>query len=305
MMGLRSKESLRASRTIDTSLELIPAPDIPIDQLMLAVENTRPYVRARLLRIGRLDDVEDVMQDVRVAAWEGLVKEQYRHIPETTFGGWVQGIAVHLCATHIRRVLAHPLLPLMEDPDGAMVSPVDLTTTESIERLAEQEWAGEIIAAVRKHVSAKKWDWAVECLTSPRLRHEPHHADWDERKRWEAVAIVRQMAVTVKAALEVDPVTLCDSPTTVATAVCCLPTPLLRVVAERLVLTGLSGADRTNALMQLATDTGASWRYLEGKIGHARRLYCAALEILEHAAAGHSKDSADSSEASLGSSALT
>lgn len=307
MMGLTSKESDHTNRrsSIDASLELLPAPDIPIDQLMMAVENTRPYVRARLLRLGRHDDVEDVMQDVRMAAWEGLVKQQYRHLPGTTFGGWVQGIAVHLCADHVRRALAHPWMPLMADPDGSMVSPVDFTTTESMERVAEHEWAAEIITAVRQHVSAKKWGWAVECLTAPRQRHEAHHPDWEERKRWEAVTIVRQMAYTVKAALEVEPATLCDQPTTIATAVCCLPTPLLQVVAERLVLTGLRGAERTAALMELSAETGARWRYLEGKIGHARRLYIAALDILEHAAAGHFEDSAASEEFWAGSTALT
>ncbi|NVM96136.1 RNA polymerase sigma factor [Arthrobacter wenxiniae] len=306
MMGLKSKETDHTNHlSIDSTLERRPAPDIPIDQLMSAVENTRPYVRARLLRLSRLDDIEDVMQDVRVAAWEGLVKQQYRLLPETTFGGWVQGIAVHLCADHIRRVLAHPWLPLISDPDGSMVSPVDFAATESMEQVAEHEWAEEIIAAVRKHVSAKKWNWAVECLTAPRQRHEAHSTGWDERKRWEAVSIVRQMAFTVKAALEVEPSTLCDSPTTIATAVCCLPSPLLQVVAERLVLTGVCEGERTDALMGLAEETGASWRYLESRIGPARRMYFAALEILERAAAGHTKEKVECEAFVFGSSALT
>jgi len=296
--------------TTDASLEHLPEPDIPVDQLMRAVENTQKYVRSRLMRLGRIDDVDDVMQDIRVAAWEGLVKQQYRYLPGTTFGGWVQGIAVHLCADHIRHVLAHPLLPLMFDPDGERLSPIDYSATESMDQVAGHEWAEEVITAVRKNVPAKKWVWAVECLSTPRPRTEAHHPGWEERKRWDAVSIVRQMAFTVRAALDVEPATLCDEPTTIATAVSCLPSPLLQIVAERLVLTGVQGAERAARLTDLAAETATSWRYLESKIGHARRMYFAALEILEHAAAGNatpgsSAPSAESEALTLDGRALT
>lgn len=297
MMGLKSRQAEYAiqNSSIDASLARPPVPDIPVDQLMLAVENTRPYVRARLLRIGHADDIDDVMQDVRVAAWEGLVKRRYRQMPGISFGGWVQGIAVHLCADHIRRTLAHPWLSLTADPEFSPAFPVDFATTESSERIVEHEWAVEILTAVRQHVSAETWDMAVKCLTTPRAHHAAgHRPDWEERKVWHAVTIVRQTAITVRAALDVEPRTLIDSPTVIATAVCCLPTLLLQVVAERLVLTGVRGADRVAGIAALSVETGVSEKYIEGRIGYARNLYFAAFDVLDQAgSAPHGSGVAD------------
>ena len=288
MMGLKSRETentIHHSR-IDASLVGPPVPDIAIDQLMMAVDNARPYVRARLLRIGHVDDIDDVMQDVRFAAWEGLVKRRYSQMPGISFGGWVQGIAVHLCADHIRRTLAHPWMSLTSDPEVSPVGPIDFATTESVEQIAEHEWAAEILTAVRQHVSAETWDTAVKCLTTPRAHHAPgHQPEWEERKRWHAVTVVRQTALTVRSAIDVEPATLSDTATVIATAVCCLPTVLLQVVAERLVLTGVRGADRAARIAELSAETGLRANYLEGRVTHARRLYGAALDVLEHAAA--------------------
>ncbi|MFQ4150326.1 sigma factor [Arthrobacter sp. LAPM80] len=286
MMGIKSSESQPQFRitSIDVALERPPVPDIPIDQLMTAVEHVRPFVRSRLLRIGHVDDVDDVMQDVRVAAWEGLVKQRYRQLPGITFGAWVQGIAVHLCADHIRRTLAHPWMPLNAEPEVSPAAPVDFAAAESGERVAEHEWVVEVLTAVREHVAAETWDLAVECLTSPRERHVGHKSGWDERKRWQAVTILRQTAMTVRAAMDVEPATLCDTETVIATAVCCLPTVLLQVVAERLVLTGVRGADRAAKIAELSGETGLRENYLEGRICYAHNLYVAALDVLERAA---------------------
>ncbi|MDJ0356346.1 sigma factor [Paenarthrobacter sp. PH39-S1] len=294
MMGLNSRESSTAflHSSIDPSLVRPPELDIPIDQLMIAVESVRPYVRARLLRIGRVDDLDDVMQEVRVAAWDGLVKRRYRQLPDASFGGWVQGIAVHLCADHVRRTLAHPWMSLTADPEVSQASPVDFATTESVEQIAEREWVAEVLTEVRQHVPAETWERAVKCLTTPRQRHEAHTPEWEERKRWHAVTVVRQTAVTVKAALEVDARTLDDSPTIIATAVCCIPTVLLQVVAERLVLTGIRGAERTAGIADLSAETGVSKKYLEGRIGYARNLYLAALDVLERAVAARQRSEA-------------
>lgn len=287
MMGIKSRESQPQDRntSIDVTLEQPPVPDIPIDQLMMAVEKVRPFVRSRLLRIGHVDDVDDVMQDVRVAAWEGLVKQRYRQLPGITFGAWVQGIAVHLCADHIRRTLAHPWMSLNADPEVSPAAPVDFAATESGERVAEHEWAVEVLTAVREHVTAGTWELAVECLTMPSERHPGHKAGWEERKGWQAVTCLRQTAVTVRAAMDVEPATLSSTATVIATAVCCLPTVLLQVVAERFVLTGVRGADRAAKVSELSVETGLRESYIEGRITHARRLYGAALDVLEHAAA--------------------
>ena len=287
MMGVKSRESQTEFRntSIDVSLEHPPVPEIPIDQLMTAVENVRPFVRSRLLRIGHVDDVDDVMQDVRVAAWEGLVKQRYRQLPGITFGAWVQGIAVHLCADHIRRTLAHPWMSLNADPEVSPVAPVDFAATESGERVAEHEWAVEVLTTVREHVTAETWELAVECLTAPRERHPGHESGWEERKGWQAVTTLRHTAVTVRAAMDVEPAALCDAATVIATAVCCLPTVLLQVVAERLVLTGVRGADRAAKVAELSAETGLRANYLEGRISYARKLYAAALDVLERTVA--------------------
>ena len=287
MMGIKSRESQPQIRiiSIDVALERPPFPDIPIDQLMMAVENVRPFVRSRLLRIGHVDDVDDVMQDVRVAAWEGLVKQRYRQMPGIAFGAWVQGIAVHLCADHIRRTLAHPWMPLNADPEVSSVAPVDFAATESSERVAEHQWAVEVLTAVRKHVTAETWELAVRCLTAPSERQPGHESGWEERKGWQAVSVLRQTAMTVRTAMDVEPVTLSSPATVIAAAVCCLPTVLLQVVAERFVLTGVRGADRAAKVSQLSVETGLRKSYIEGRVTHARRLYGAALDVLEHAAA--------------------
>lgn len=252
---------------------------------MLAVDNVQPFVRSRLLRIGHVDDVDDVMQDVRVAAWEGLVKQRYRQLPGITFGAWVQGIAVHLCADHIRRTLAHPWMSLNADPEVSPAAPVDFAATESGERVAEHEWAVEVLTAVRQHVTAETWELAVSCLTTPSERQPGQKTGWEERKGWQAVTVLRQTAMTVRAAMDVEPVALSSTATVIATAVCCLPTVLLQVVAERFVLTGVRGADRAAKVSELSEETGLRASYIEGRITHARRLYGAALDVLEHAAA--------------------
>lgn len=287
MMGIKSRESQPQIRnlSIDVVLERPTVPDIPIDQLMMAVEKVRPFVRSRLLRIGHVDDIDDVMQDVRVAAWEGLVKQCYREMPGVTFGAWVQGIAVHLCADHIRRALAHPWMSLNADPEVSPAAPVDFAATESGERVAEHEWAVEVLTAVRQHVTAGTWELAVECLTTPIERHPGRTSGWEERKGWQAVTVLRQTAMTVRAAMDVEPVTLSSTATVIATAVCCLPTVLLQVVAERFVLTGVRGADRAAKVSELSEETGLRKSYIEGRITHARRLYRAAFDVLEHAAA--------------------
>ncbi|WP_081709875.1 RNA polymerase sigma factor [Arthrobacter sp. 35W] len=284
-MGLKSKpaESTTPNGGVDASLTRPPVPDIPTDQLMLAVESTRPYVCARLRRLSRLDDVDDVMQDIRLAAWDGLARQRYREFPGVSFAAWVQGIAGHLCAEFIRREMSHMTLPLMFDAETAAVSPVDFAPTESMDRVAEREWVGEVLEAARRHVSEETWDLAVHSLTTPRDRMPAERSDADDRRRWHAVTVLRQTALTIKAAFEVEMVLLGADESLNPIAVGCLPNPLLRLVAERLVLTGVSGPARTQAIAELSAEVGVSVRYIEVKIGHARNLYNAARDVLERA----------------------
>lgn len=274
---------------VDAELLRPPAPDIPIDQLMRAVESTKPHVRARLLRVGRLEDVDDVMQDVRLAAWEGLLKGHYRQIPGISFGAWVQGVAGHLCGEHIRRALSHPSLPLLFDNGNVAASPVDFTSTESMNRVVEREWVAWVLATARKHVAVETWDLAVRSMTETRSRGSEGLSDAADRRRWQAISVVRQTAQTVKAASEMEEIFLPGYQDISVAAVACLPTPLLRLVAERVVLTGVRGLDRACAVAAVASQVGVTVRYVEVKIGHARNLLNAALDVLEHG--GHTAPS--------------
>lgn len=67
--------------TVDVSLLNPPAAgecNIPIDRIMCAVNSVQGYVVSRLTRIGRMCDVDDLMQDIRVAVWDGVTKGRYR-----------------------------------------------------------------------------------------------------------------------------------------------------------------------------------------------------------------------------------
>ena len=267
---------------VDAELLRPPAPDIPIDQLMRAVESTKPHVRARLLRIGRLEDVDDVMQDVRLAAWEGLVRGHYRQIPGVSFGAWVQGVAGHLCGEHIRRTLSHPSLPLLLDNGKLGASPVDFASTESMDRVLEREWVGWVLATARKHVAVETWDLAVRSMTETRSRGSEGLSDATDRRRWHAISVVRHTAQTVKAASEMKEACLAGAQDITVAAVASLPTALLRLVAERVVLTGVRGSNRAHAIAAVASEVGLSLRYVEVKIGLARNLVNAALDVLQH-----------------------
>ena len=275
--------------TVDVSLRRPPAPTalaVPVDQIMVAVDGVRRYVVSHLSRIGRACDVDDVMQDIRVAVWDGVTRGHYRQLPGVPFGAWVQGVCANVCAAHIRRELSHQTFPLLMEPgesDGSAsldalailgIGGVD----RSAEKIIDQEWARTVIELTRASVPAEVWDLAVDSLTGPRQYGPPSPQD---RRRWHAATVVRQTARTVQKALEVEPAEICTIADVCQRAADCLPTTVLRRTAATIVRPDLRGPERTGALATLATELGVTERYVAVQIGFARRLYQTSWRILQ------------------------
>ncbi|MFE4079265.1 hypothetical protein [Paenarthrobacter sp. YIM B13468] len=286
----QAEELPARSETVDISLIGPPAPtlSVPVDQIMRAVEGVRRYVVSHLGHIGRACDVDDVLQDIRVAVWDGVAKGHYRQLPGVPFEAWVQGVTSNICAAHVRRELNHKTLPLLLDPTGdevsgswghlsALLLAQDNPETQEV---IDHEWAVMVLRLTREAVSAPTWRKAVYSLTAPRQYALPTPQD---RRRWNAVTAVRQTAKTVSQALDVAPGSVRDIAQLCQRAVECLPSALLRAVAEAIVLPEVHGAERQEAIARLARDLGVTDRYVAVQIGTARRLYQTAWRVVRRA----------------------
>ncbi|MGN7201421.1 hypothetical protein [Arthrobacter sp. SAFR-044] len=275
---------------VDVSLRNSPPPGgllIPIDRILVAVDGVHRYVNSRLGRIGRSCDVDDVMQEIRVAVWDGVVRDRYRELPGIPFEAWVQGVSNKICAAHIRRELAHQTLPLL----------VDFTTTEgtpevlavigfsaisgSAEGCIDQAWAHSMLDLVHRSVTEETWKLAISSLVSPRHYGPPSPQD---RRRWHAVTVVRQTAKTLNAALNCHPEAGIGLDGLCRLAANCLPTNVLRRVAMSIVRPGLRGPERSAQMAALASELRVSERYIAVNIGFARQLYRAAWRVIQHEA---------------------
>lgn len=271
--------------TIDISLRGVPEPAslaVPVDQIMVAVDSVQRYVVSHLSRIGRACDVDDVLQDVRVAVWDGVTRGHYRQLPGVPFGAWVQGVCANICAAHIRRELSYPTCPLFKDPGSDGPGPLDafavLGTDHSPEGVIDQEWARAIIELTRGSVPDGTWELAVDSLTGPRRYGPPTPQD---RRRWHAVTVVRQTARTVQKALDIDRASIHTVEDVCHHAAECLPTPVLRGTAATIVCPGVRGTERSRAVAALAAELGVTERYVAVQIGFARRLYRTSWRILQ------------------------
>jgi hypothetical protein len=285
----QAQQKQSEATTVDISLRGAPSPAesaVPVDQIMVAVDGVRRYVVSHLSRIGRACDVDDVMQDIRVAVWDGLTRGRYRQLPGVAFGAWVQGVCANVCAAHIRRELSHQTLPLLAeaanadgpDSDSALaVLGMDWSGGRNAEKVIDQDWARSIIAWTRDSVSVGVWELAVDSLTRPRRYGAPSPQD---RRRWHAVTVVRQTAKTVQSALEVEQAAIRNLGDVCQRAAECLPTPALRRVAETIVRPDARGPERTKAVAALASELGVTQRYVAVQIGFARRLYQTSWRIL-------------------------
>lgn len=287
----QAEELPARSETVDISLMGPPAPtlSVPVDQMMQAVEGVRRYVVSHLSHIGRACDVDDVLQDVRVAVWDGVAKGHYRPFPGVPFEAWVQGVTSNICAAHVRRELNHKTLPLLLDPTcdevsgswGRLSALLLAQDNPETQEVIDHEWAVMVLQLTREAVSAPTWRMALDSLTAPRQYALPTPQD---RRRWNAVTAVRQTAKTVSQALDVAPGSVSDIRELCQRAVGCLPSALLRAVAEAIVLPELHGAERQQAIARLARDLGVTDRYVAVQIGTARRLYQTAWRVVRRAA---------------------
>ncbi|MDR6637094.1 sigma factor [Paenarthrobacter nitroguajacolicus] len=282
---LAGNAEIENSSPVDTSLlsPVTPTLRVSVDQMMGAVEGVRRYVISHLARIGRSCDVDDVLQDIRMAVWDGVARGNYRQVPGVPFEAWVQGVAGNVCAAHVRRELGHKTLPLLIDPGEGESSEILRRLTVLVvsrdygdaEEIIDQEWAHMVLGLTRAAVSTPVWRLAVGSLSEPRRYAPPSPQD---RRRWNAVAAVRQTAKTISQALDVEAVH--DMPGLCRHAVACLPSPLLRGVAEGIVLPEHHGVDRQAAIAAVAEKFKVTDRYVAVQIGTARRLYQTAWRII-------------------------
>jgi len=97
------------------------------------------YVRRRL--IPRDDLVEDMVQEIFLAAWENLT--QYRG--ESSLRNWLLGIARHKVEDHYRRQLREVQLP-DEDDEAPVVTAPHLDLDEVLATSQAGQWTREILA---------------------------------------------------------------------------------------------------------------------------------------------------------------
>jgi RNA polymerase sigma-70 factor, ECF subfamily len=99
------------------------------------------YIRARL--IPRLDLVDDLVQDVFLAAWENLAA--YRG--DSPLGSWLQGIARHKVENYYRSCLRAPL-PLEGAVQEIPAVVVEVDIDESLDQRRLQERAQRVLATL-------------------------------------------------------------------------------------------------------------------------------------------------------------
>lgn len=283
IMGPWTSETLETpdTTTVDQSLTRPPDHDIPVDQLMRAVEGVRPYVKIHLGKFGFCDDVDDVLQDIRLAAWQGTVRGTYQAVPGVKFDAWVQGIACNLCAHHVRRSVAKSALPLDEQYESGVNSLTDIHMMRLDEQATNHVWATEVLQFVKTHVPERTWKLALTSLSGRNT--EPLTAPArgaSARTCWHAIFVVRQMALTVSHALDVDPLQIVDLAALRTSTVATLPNPLLQLIADDVVLPAVLGKARAVAVAGVAEKTGVSVRYVKVQVGLVRSLVMAAEEIL-------------------------
>ncbi len=87
--------------------------------------------------------------------------------------------------------------------------------------------------------------------------------------------------------MEIGPKTLTDDAAIQLAVASAMPNPLVKLIAERVVMPGLLKESRTLALMKVAREAGVSLRYLQVKIGLVRTLVEDAEMVLRSAASAY------------------
>lgn len=258
------------------------------EDVIIAVDDIACFVRSRLARAGCLNELDDVLQDIRIAVWSGVSRGRYQPLPGVRFGAWVQGIATHLCAAYISKAAARFTVPLFteESEDHPAFDRAQEVAAEPA-GVAEREWALNVLKLTRMCAGEEAWGSAMFLvLDGYDDRNGTAIAAADRagspayRRARKDLKFVRQMAITVRNALG-----MVDSDEEIAEATSiraskCLPTELHRAIAATLLVPTLNGPDRLAALRIVAAQTKVTPRYVAVQTGRARVLYLAALRVI-------------------------
>lgn len=115
------------------------------------------YIRSRL--IPRTDLVDDMVQEVFLAAWENL--KDFRG--DSTLEAWLMGIARHKVGNYYRSCLRTPL-PLDETGGGPTEVLVEVDFDEFLDRQRLQQKARRVLAALPEAYSlALLWRYWDKC----------------------------------------------------------------------------------------------------------------------------------------------
>ncbi|MCU6480451.1 sigma factor [Arthrobacter sp. A2-55] len=255
---------------------------------MTAVGDISQFVRSRLARAGFPHELEDVLQDIRLAVWSGVSRGRYRPLPGVRFGAWVQGIANHVCAAHIAKAAARYAVPLFSaesDDQPSVDRPQDVVAEPS--GVADREWALDVLKLTRMCAGEEAWGSAMFLLldeyddSQGAATAVADRADTPAyRRAHRDLNFVRQVAITVRNALAVVDCDKANADAMAVSASKCLPTELHRAIAATIVVPGLSGPERLAALRVIGAKTNVTPRYVAVQTGRARALYLAALKVI-------------------------
>lgn len=255
---------------------------------MTAVDDISPFVRSRLARSGCQRELEDVLQDIRIAVWSGVSRGRYQPLPGVRFGAWVQGIANHVCTSHIAKTAARYTVPLFtEENDDRPAFDRPQEAVAEPDGVAEREWAINVLKLTRMCAGEEAWGSAMFLLLDDFDDNNDTAAPATDRTDTPAyrrarrdLRFVRQVAITVRNALAVEGIEGRMPDAIAVSASKCLPTELHRAIAATIVVPQLSGCARLAALTVIAAQTNVTPRYVAVQTGRARALYLTALRVI-------------------------
>ncbi|ALO66717.1 hypothetical protein AS189_09670 [Arthrobacter alpinus] len=258
------------------------------EDVMTAVGDISVFVRSRLARAGCSNEMEDVLQDIRIAVWSGVSRGQYQPLPGIRFGAWVQGIAKNVCSAHIAKLAAHYTVPLFTEESED--HPAFDRPQESVAEpagVADRDWAINVLKLTRMCAGEEAWGSAMFLLldgyddSNGIASNRCDRADSPAYRRARGdLKFVRQMAITVRNALAVVDSDEAKTDVLAVSASNCLPTELHRAIAATIVAPRLSGPDRIAALPVVAAKANVTPRYVAVQTGRTRALYMAALRVI-------------------------
>lgn len=258
------------------------------DDVMTAVDDISRFVRSRLARAGCPNEVDDVLQEIRIAVWSGVSRGRYQPLPGVRLGAWVQGVGSHVCAAHIAKASARYTVPLFtEESDDHPSFDLAQEIVAEPAGVVEREWALNVLRLTRMCAGEEAWGSAMFLLldgyddSAGTATSVVDRADTPAfRRARKDLKFVRQVAITVRNALAMVESDNRDTRLMAVSASRCLPTELHRAIAATIVVPRLSGQERLAALSDIAAKTNVTPRYVAVQTGRARALHEAAMRVI-------------------------